>query len=89
MRPSQELLALDGAARRLGLGILRGLQRISDHSGNDERLLSCAPDFAGEAADSVLRALTDVGIELTDAELTGVPIGRRLRPTRKRPPRAR
>lgn len=69
-------LGIDGAARQLGLGILPGLYRISDRSSNDERLLSWAPDFAGEAADSVVQALTDVGIELTDAERAHVMIAR-------------
>lgn len=69
------LVGLNEAARRLGLGILQGLQRIGDTS-NDERLLSWAPDFPDEAADGVLRTLFDVGIELTDAELASVALSR-------------
>jgi len=66
-------LGLGDAARHLGLGILQGLTRISDTT-DDQRLLSWAPDFPGQAADSVLRALVDVGIELTDGELARVAI---------------
>jgi len=69
-------LGLEGAPRQLGLAILEGLERVGDHSGDTERLLSWAPDFPGEAADSVLRALTDVGIELTDAERARVATAR-------------
>jgi hypothetical protein len=61
-------LGLEKAPRQLGLGILEALDRVGGHTGNDELLLSWAPDFPGEAAGSVLRALTDVGIELTDAD---------------------
>jgi len=54
-------LGLEKAPRRLALGILEGLGAVGGHISDDERLLSWAPDFAGEATDSVLRALTDVG----------------------------
>lgn len=69
------ILGLDEAARKIGLGILHGLERI-DTTTNDERLLSWAPDFAGEAADRVLRTLADLGVELTDSELSGVSVVR-------------
>ena len=69
-------LGLEKAPRQLGLGILEGLGAVGDQISDDERLLSRAPDFAGEAADSVLRALTDVGIELTDADRARVAIAR-------------
>lgn len=68
-------LGLDEAARQIGLGVLRGLERIGDRT-NDERLLSWAPDFAGEAAASVLRTLADLHVELTDTELSGVSVVR-------------
>lgn len=61
-------LGLNEAAHGLGLGIVQGLGRIGNTT-DDERLLSWAPDFPGEAADDVLRTLTDVGLQLTDAEL--------------------
>lgn len=51
-------------------GVLHGLERIGDTT-NDERLLSWAPDFAGEAGASVLGALADIGLELTGAECSG------------------
>lgn len=52
-------LALSEAARRLGLGILQGLFRIRDRSGDDGLLLSWAPDFPSEAAERVIRVLSD------------------------------
>ena len=38
-------LGFDGAARQIGLGVLAGLRQADDGGGNDERLLSWAPDF--------------------------------------------
>lgn len=65
-------LGLSEAARRLGLGILQGLYRVHDRTGDDGLLLAWAPDFPGEAADRVIRVLSDVGIELMDTDLARV-----------------
>lgn len=65
-------LGLAEAALRLGLGILQGLQRISDRTLNDDLLLGWAPDFPCETADRVTTALADAGIEATDVELARV-----------------
>jgi hypothetical protein len=65
-------LGFGEAAGRLGLGILDALQRIDEHAGNDELLLSWAPDFPGETANRVTRVLADAGIDLTDTELARV-----------------
>ena len=39
----------DRAARQIGLGVLEGLRQAGDGDGNDERLLSWAPDFTEDA----------------------------------------
>lgn len=65
-------LGLTEAARRLGLGILSALQGVGEHARDDDLLLSWAPDFPGETADHVRRALADAGIELADTELARV-----------------
>jgi hypothetical protein len=57
-------LGLTEAARRLGLGILEALGRIEQHLGNDDLLVSWAPDFASETADQVAQLLADTGIDL-------------------------
>jgi hypothetical protein len=59
-------LGFDGAARQIGLGVLEGLRQAGDGGGNDERLLSWAPDFTEEASDTVLRRLAGLGIEIVD-----------------------
>ena len=61
-------LGLTEAARRLGLGILQALQSVDGHIRNDDLLVSWAPDFPDETAERVIALLSDVGIELTDAE---------------------
>jgi hypothetical protein len=48
------------------LGVLEGLRHAGDGRGNDERLLSWAPDFTKEARITVLRQLADLGIEIVD-----------------------
>jgi hypothetical protein len=65
-------LGLSEAARRLGLGILHGLYRVRSRTGDNGLLHSWAPDFPSEAAERVIRVLSDVGIELTDTDLTRV-----------------
>jgi hypothetical protein len=55
------------AAAQIGLGVLTGLRQAGDGGGNDERLLSWAPDFTYEAGESVRQQLAAFGIELTDA----------------------
>jgi hypothetical protein len=59
-------LGFAGAARQIGLGVLEGLRHAGDGRGNDERLLSWAPDFTEEARITVLRQLADLGIEIVD-----------------------
>jgi hypothetical protein len=44
------------------------LNRPDDGGGNDERLLSWAPDFTYEAGETVRRQLAALGIELIEAE---------------------
>jgi len=56
----------DGAARHIGLGVLEGLRQAGDGGGNDERLLSWAPDFTGDASVTVVRRLAALGIEIVD-----------------------
>jgi hypothetical protein len=58
-------LGLPDAALDLATGILVGLRSV-DGCDNDERLLSWAPDFASEASDSVVRTLTDAGVDGQD-----------------------
>jgi hypothetical protein len=58
-------LGLTEAARRLGLGTLQALQSIDRHIGNDDLLVSWAPDFPGETAVRIVELLSAVGIELT------------------------
>lgn len=65
-------LGLAEAARQLALGALGGLYRVQERTGDDGLLVSWAPDFPGEAADRVLRALDDVGLELSEAEVARV-----------------
>jgi hypothetical protein len=67
-------LGLDGTARRLGLGVLLGCSASATTEATTSGCYPGRPTFPGEAAESVLRTLTDVGIELTDAELSGVVI---------------
>jgi hypothetical protein len=59
-------LGFHGPAGQIGLGVLTGLRLAGDGSGNDERLLSWAPDFTYEAGETVRRRLAALGIELTD-----------------------
>jgi hypothetical protein len=59
-------LGFAGAARQIGLGVLEGLQHAGDGRGNDERLLSWAPDFTDDASDTVVRQLAALGIEIVD-----------------------
>jgi hypothetical protein len=73
-------LGLTEAARRLGLGILEALRRIDRHIGNDDLLLSWAPDLPGETADRVIELLNAPGLKPTEAELAHVSateVGRR------------
>lgn len=62
-------LGLTRAARQLAFGSLEALRRVEGHIRNDDLLVSWAPDFSSETADRVIRLLSDLGIELTDAEL--------------------
>ncbi|MGH2946930.1 MAG: hypothetical protein ACRDPC_11825 [Solirubrobacteraceae bacterium] len=62
-------LGLDDAARQLALGVLDGLHRLLEYTARDGLLLSWAPDFPSAAADRVLQALGDAGLELTADEL--------------------
>lgn len=59
-------LGLPEAARYLGLGILKALQRIEHHLRNDGLLVSWAPDFATETADQVAQILGAAGIDIAD-----------------------
>jgi hypothetical protein len=59
-------LGFDGAARHIGLGVLEGLRQAGDGGGNDERLLSWAPDFTEDASVTVVRRLAVLGIEIDD-----------------------
>ena len=61
------------AASQTGLGVLAGLRDAGDGGGNDERVLSWAPDFADEASWTVHRQLAEFGIELTDAQGAELP----------------
>jgi hypothetical protein len=61
-------LGFDGPAGQMGLGVLAGLQRAEDAGGNDERLLSWAPDFTYEAGETIRRQLAALGITLTEAD---------------------
>lgn len=65
-------LGLSEAARELALGVLDGLYRCVERTGRDDLLLSWAPDFPGEAADRVMRALDDAGLELSESEVARV-----------------
>lgn len=65
-------LGLPEAARELALGALEGLSRAAEHADRDGLLVSWAPDFPGDTAERVLRTLQDVGLELSEAELTRV-----------------
>jgi hypothetical protein len=62
-------LGLLDAVRRLGLGILEALDRIDQHTRNDDLLVSWAPDFAAETADRVTQVLADAGVDLTETGL--------------------
>ena len=62
-------LGLLDAVRRLGLGILEALDRIDQHTRNDDLLVTWAPDFAAETADRVTQVLADAGVDLTDTGL--------------------
>jgi hypothetical protein len=57
-----------GPAGQIGLGVLAGLRQADDGGGNDERLLSWAPDFTYEAGETVRRQLAALGIELIEAD---------------------
>ena len=59
-------LGFDGAACQIGLGVLEGLRQAGDGGGNDERLLSWAPDFTEDARVTVVRRLAALGIEIVD-----------------------
>jgi hypothetical protein len=62
-------LGLVDAVRRLGLGILEALDRIDQHTRNDDLLVSWAPDFAAATADRVTQVLADAGVDLADTGL--------------------
>ena len=73
-------LGLTEAARRLGLGIVEALRRIDRHIGDDDVLLSWAPDVPGETADRVIELLNALGLKPTEAELahaSATEVGRR------------
>ena len=61
-------LGFRAAAGQIGLGVLAGLRQADDGGGNDERLLSWAPDFTYEASETVRRQLAALGIELIEAD---------------------
>jgi hypothetical protein len=61
-------LGFRAPAGQIGLGVLAGLRQADDGGGNDERLLSWAPDFTYEAGETVRRQLAALGIELIEAE---------------------
>lgn len=61
-------LGFRGPAGQIGLGVLAGLRQADDGGGNDERLLSWAPDFTYEAGETVRRQLAALGIELIEAD---------------------
>jgi hypothetical protein len=63
------ILGLSEAARRLGLGVLQGLYSVRARTGDDGLLLAWAPDFPSEIADRVIRVLSDVGVDVADADL--------------------
>jgi len=62
-------LGLPAAACRLGIGVHEALERISQHTRDDDLLVSWAPDFAAETADRVTQVLADAGIDATDADV--------------------
>jgi hypothetical protein len=58
-------LGLVDAARRLGLGVLEGLERVTEHTRDDELLLAWAPDFPEEAAALVSQTLAEARIDVS------------------------
>lgn len=65
-------LGLDEAARRTAIGMLDGLYRCNQRTHRDGLLLTWAPDFPGETADSVLVAVEAAGLEVPADELARV-----------------
>lgn len=61
-------LGLRDGALDLAIAVLGGLQSVDGRT-DEERLLSWAPDFAFEAAHSVVNALTQAGVDGDDERL--------------------
>jgi hypothetical protein len=61
-------LGLGDSTRQLATGVLKGLRRLLDRTGDDGLVLSWAPDFPDEAAEHLRVVLADLGVELPDRE---------------------
>jgi hypothetical protein len=60
------------AARRIGIGILRGLYACRD-DGRDDTILAYAEDYPQNEAAWVVQRLAKLGVELTPRDLALVP----------------